>query len=163
MSCAFAVVLPVSHRPVASTDAEEAEYVKVSDIFSKKIDKKVLAFDHNQILFDAVDLFIDKLALEPVALDFCDDKFTIGDVRSVYESFWKIAYEIKNIELGNFQNKLIKQVDEEGRPVIVPMPNKPENKRAQEGKGAPALLYTRNKKAKHFSHVMAPLKLKKVK
>ncbi len=163
MSCAFAVVLPVSHRPVASTDAEEAEYVKVSDIFSKKIDKKVLAFDHNQILFDAVDLFIDKLALEPVALDFCDDKFTIGDVRSVYESFWKIAYEIKNIELGNFQNKLIKQVDEEGRPVIVPMPNKPENKRAQEGKGAPALLYTKNKKAKHFSHVMAPLKLKKVK
>ena len=45
----------------------------------------------------------------------------------------------------------------------MPMPNKPENKRAQEGKGAPALLYTRNKKAKHFSHVMAPLKLKKVK
>ena len=32
------------------------------------------------------------------------------------------------------------------------MPNKPENKRAQEGKGAPALLYTRNETAEYLSH-----------
>ena len=115
-----------------------------------------LAFDHNEILIDAVNLFVTKMALEPVALDFCDEKFTIGDVRAVYESFWKIAHNIENIELGNFQNKLIKQVDEEGNPVIIPMADKPENKRQQEGRGAPALLYTRNKKATYFSHVMTP-------
>ena len=36
------------------------------------------------------------------------------------------------------------------------MPNKPENKRAQEGKGAPALLYTRNNEAKYLSYIMLP-------
>ena len=156
MSSAFAVILQKSHTPVAETDASNADYFKVSDILDKKIEKKKLAFDHNEILIDAVNLFVTKMALEPVALDFCDEKFTIGDVRAVYESFWKIAHNIENIELGNFQNKLIKQADEEGNPVIIPMPNKPENKRQQEGRGAPALLYTRNKKATYFSHVMTP-------
>tara|TARA_Y100000992_G_C21208797_1_gene464382 strand:- start:71 stop:925 length:855 start_codon:yes stop_codon:yes gene_type:complete len=156
MSQAFAVILQKSHTPKADTDAEDAKYFKVSDILNKKIEKKVLAFDHNQILVDAVNLFVKKLALEPVALDFCDEKFTIGDIRGIYESFWKITHNIESIELGNFQNKMIKQVDEYGNPVIVPMPNKAENKRPQDGRGAPALLYTRNKKAEFFSHVMVP-------
>jgi 8-oxo-dGTP diphosphatase len=161
MSQAFAVVLQKSHNPKADTDAEDAKYFKVSDILNKKIEKKVLAFDHNQILLDAVNLFVKKLALEPVALDFCDEKFTIGDIRAIYESFWRISHNIDSIELGNFQNKMIKQVDEHGNPVIQPMPNKPENKRSQEGRGAPALLYTRNKKAEFFSYVMVPTQQRK--
>ena len=47
------------------------------------------------------------------------------------------------------------QVDQDGNPVINPMPNKPENKRAQEGKGAPALLYTRNETRVPL-HIMLP-------
>jgi len=56
---------------------------------------------------------------------------------------------------------MIKQVDEHGNPVIEPMPNKPINKRPQKGRGAPALLYTRNKKAEFFSHVMVPTQQRK--
>ena len=96
------------------------------------------------------------MALRPIALDFCDEKFTIGDVRAVYESFWKLTHNIESIELGNFQNKILKQVDQKGNRVINPMPNKPENKRAQEGKGAPALLYTRNNEAEYLSYIMLP-------
>ena len=55
-----------------------------------------------------------------------------------------------------FQNKFIKQVDQDGQPVVKPMENKPENKREQDGRGAPALLYTRNKKAKYLSYIMLP-------
>jgi 8-oxo-dGTP diphosphatase len=156
MSVAFAIITQASHTPVASTDAKEAKYIKVSDVIEKKIEKKVLAFDHNKILEDALDFMVNQMALRPIALDFCDEKFTIGDVRAVYESFWKLTHNIDAIELGNFQNKILKQVDQEGNPVINPMPNKPENKRAQEGKGAPALLYSRNEKANYLSYIMLP-------
>ena len=156
MSVAFAIITQASHTPVATSDAKEAKYVKVADILEKKIEKKVLAFDHNKILEDAIDFMVNQMALKPIALDFCDDKFTVGDIRSVYESFWKLTHKIDSIELGNFQNKILKQVDQDGNPVINPMPNKPENKRAQEGKGAPALLYTRNEKADYLSYIMLP-------
>ena len=156
MSVAFAIITQASHTPVASTDAKEAKYIKVSDVIEKKIEKKVLAFDHNKILEDALDFMVNQMALRPIALDFCDEKFTIGDVRAVYESFWKLTHNIESIELGNFQNKILKQVDQKGNRVINPMPNKPENKRAQEGKGAPALLYTRNNEAKYLSYIMLP-------
>ena len=156
MSVAFAIITQASHTPVATTDAKEAKYIKVSDILEKKIEKKVLAFDHNKILEDAIDFMVNQMALKPIALDFCDDKFTVGDIRAVYESFWKLTHNIDAIELGNFQNKILKQVDQEGNPVINPMPNKPENKRAQEGKGAPALLYTRNENAEYLSYIMLP-------
>jgi len=156
MSVAFAIITQASHTPVASTDAKEAKYIKVSDVIEKKIEKKVLAFDHNKILEDALDFMVNQMALRPIALDFCDEKFTIGDVRAVYESFWKLTHNIESIELGNFQNKILKQVDQKGNRVINPMPNKPENKRAQEGKGAPALLYTRNNEAEYLSYIMLP-------
>ena len=156
MSVAFAVISQASHTPSAGTDAEEAKYFKVADIFEKNIKNRILAFDHNKILEDALNFMVNKLALEPIALDFCDDKFTIGDVRGVYLSFWKLTHNIKSIELGNFQNKFIKQTDQDGQPVVKPMENKPENKREQDGRGAPALLYTRNNKAKYLSYIMLP-------
>ena len=156
MSIAFAVITQASHLPSADTDAADAKYFKVSDVLDKNIENKILAFDHNKILQDALDFMVNKLALEPIALDFCDDKFTIGDVRGVYLSFWKLTHNVESIELGNFQNKFIKQVDQDGQPVVKPMENKPENKREQDGRGAPALLYTRNKKAKYLSYIMLP-------
>lgn len=158
MSVAFIIVSQTSHTPSPNTDAKEAKYFKVSDVLNKKIENNVLAFDHNQILKDAVSYFVNKLAFEPVALDFCDEKFTVGDVRRVYESFWKVHHGIDKIELGNFQNKLLKQTDENGNPIMMPLPDKSENRRAQEGRGAPALLYTRNKNAKYLSHIMIPSK-----
>ena len=158
MSIAFAVITQTSHTPIATSDAKEAKYVKVADILEKKIEKRVLAFDHNKILEDALNFMVNQMALKPIALDFCDNKFTIGDIRAVYESFWKLTHNIDSIELGNFQNKILKQIGEDGNPIINPMPNKPENKRAQEGKGAPALLYTRNYSAEYLSYIMLPSK-----
>ncbi len=157
MSVAFAIITQASHTPVATSDAKEAKYIKVADILQKKIEKKVLAFDHNKILEDALDFMVNQMALKPIALDFCDEKFTIGDIREVYESFWKLTHGIDSIELGNFQNKILKQTDQEGDPIINPMPNKPENKRSQEGRGAPALLYKKNKNSKYLSYIMLPV------
>ena len=107
MSIAFAVITQTSHTPIATSDAKEAKYVKVADILEKKIEKRVLAFDHNKILKDALNFMVNQMALKPIALDFCDNKFTIGDVRAVYESFWKLTHNIDYIELGNFQNKIL--------------------------------------------------------
>ena len=41
MSVAFAIITQSSHTPVATSDAKEAKYIKVSDILEKKIEKKV--------------------------------------------------------------------------------------------------------------------------
>ena len=42
MSVAFAVISQASHTPSAGTDAEEAKYFKVADIFEKNIKNKFL-------------------------------------------------------------------------------------------------------------------------
>ena len=54
ISNAFLTILPRSYNPISGTDTSDAKFFKVKDILNKKIENKVLAFDHNQMLDDAV-------------------------------------------------------------------------------------------------------------
>ena len=45
------------------------------------------------------------MALRPIALDFCDEKFTIGDVRAVYESFGSLHIILNQLNLVIFKTK----------------------------------------------------------
>ena len=105
MSVAFAIITQASHTPIASTDAKEAKYIKVSDVIEKKIEKKVLAFDHNKILEDALDFMVNQMALRPIALDFCDEKFTIGDVRGFMKVFGSLHIILNQLNLVIFKTK----------------------------------------------------------
>jgi len=158
ISNAFLTILPRSYNPISGTDASDAKFFRVKDVLNKKIEKKVLAFDHNQMLNDAVVFLLDKLTYSTIALDFCDKHFTIADIRYVYQSVWSLNDNNIKVELGNFQNKILKQKDENGRPIIAPLPDNEQKLRKQVGKGAPAKLFKKNSTSKNFSYTMQPTK-----
>ena len=158
MSVAYAAILNEDVIPFAGSDAAEAEYFYVKDILNKKIEKRRLAFDHNLILDDAINYISEKMKFTPIALDFLDEEFTIGEIRSVYEAIWSVNEDLDNIDLSNFHKKVLNQTDQDGNYVILPSPQSKNKKRKQPGKGAPAKLYIRNEKSREFSLVMSPTK-----
>jgi len=158
ISNAFLTILPRSYNPISGTDTSDAKFFKVKDVLNKKIENKVLAFDHNQMLDDAVVFLQDKLTHTTIALDFCDKHFTIADIRHVYQSVWSLKDDEITVELGNFQNKILKQKDENGTHMIVQISDSDQKLRKQPGKGAPAKLFKKNSKSKNFSYTMQPTK-----
>lgn len=158
ISQAFLILLPRSYNPVAGTDSTDAKFFKVKDVINGKIEHGRLAFDHNEILNDAVTFLSDKLTYSTIALDFCDKHFTIADIRHVYQSVWSIYDNEVIVELGNFQNKILKQKDDKGNTMIIELPKNQQKLRKQAGKGAPAKLFKKNSNSKNFSYTMQPPK-----
>ena len=158
MSVAYAAILNKEVIPFSGSDAEEAKYFKVQDVLSGKINRGRLAFDHNQILEDSLSYIAEKMKFTPIALDFLEEEFTIGEIRNVYEIFWSITHNLREIDLSNFHKKVLSQKDQDGNPVILPSNKSKDKKKKQPGKGAPAKLYVRNKNSIEFSLVMSPTK-----
>ena len=158
MSVAYAAILNKEVIPFSGSDAEEAKYFKVKEVLNGEINRGRLAFDHNQILKDSLSYISEKMKFTPIALDFLQEEFTIGEIRSVYEAFWSLTDNLDSIDLSNFHKKVLSQKDQDGNPVILPSNKSKDKKRKQPGKGAPAKLYVRNKNSKEFSLVMSPTK-----
>ena len=86
--------------PVGGGDAAHAELVPVSMIEENKIK---LAFDHDEIVRDAMKRALERLEHPPIAAKFCSPQFTISELRKVYEAVWNT-----NLDQGNFQRKIRK-------------------------------------------------------
>jgi len=92
-------IVPDLPEPVGGTDAASARTVSVTDVLG---DKDALKFDHHEILSDALERARNALEDTTVATDFCDDEFSISDLRKVYEAVWGVE-----LDQGNFQNKVL--------------------------------------------------------
>lgn len=121
VSCAFLSIAPNLPLPVAGTDARAADWLAVG-----KATKARLAFDHNEILRDAIELARDRIQFTTIATSFCTQEFTIGELREVYEAVWGVE-----LDKPNFHRKV---TDAEG--FVVPTGNK-----RPTGNGRPAALY----------------------
>ncbi len=110
---------------VAGTDAAEAALVPVSDVLNEKLE---LAFDHLQIVRDAVDRVRVELELSGIATAFVGTTFTMAELRAVYEAIWGVQ-----LDAANFRRAI---VAEDGWVV-------PTGRRARPGSsgGRPAELY----------------------
>jgi len=84
--------------PEAGTDASYADLINVDDVVEGRIE---LAFDHRQIVIDALGALGDDLENSTVATSFWKDGFRISDLRQIYELVW--GFEL---EPGNFQRKV---------------------------------------------------------
>jgi 8-oxo-dGTP diphosphatase len=93
VTVAYLAMAPDLPMPVAGTDARSARWEPVDTVMSAPAS---LAFDHNQILGDAVERVRGKLEYTTLATAFCADVFTIGELRHVYEVVWGVPLDQRN-------------------------------------------------------------------
>jgi 8-oxo-dGTP diphosphatase len=121
---ALAAELP---DPTAGTDAAEARWRPVSELFEGQ---RRLAFDHAEILADGVERARAKLEYSPLATAFCVEEFTVAELRQVYEVVWG-----QRLDPRNFHRKVT------GSPGFLI----PTGKYTRRNGGRPAQLYRRGK------------------
>jgi 8-oxo-dGTP diphosphatase len=80
------------------SDAAAARLVPVSEALTQAD----LAFDHHQILEDAVEALRVKLEHTSLATAFVGPEFTLSELRSVYEAGWDTQ-----LDPGNFRRKML--------------------------------------------------------
>jgi 8-oxo-dGTP diphosphatase len=90
VSVAYLAIAPDLPIPAAGSDARSASWEPVSQVRAK------LAFDHTQILDDAVERARAHLEFTTIATAFCGGTFTIGDLRNVYEVVWNTPVDARN-------------------------------------------------------------------
>ncbi|GAA0566459.1 NUDIX domain-containing protein [Paractinoplanes ferrugineus] len=96
VSVAFLAIMPDLPLPTAGSDASSAAWVPVEQA------RGTLAFDHDEILDEAVERARTRLEFTTLATTFCGPSFTIGDLRNVYEVVWGQA-----VDPRNFSRKVI--------------------------------------------------------
>ena len=90
VSVAYLAIAPDLPIPVAGSDARSAAWTPLDEVSGK------LAFDHGQILDDAVERARNRLEYTTLATAFCPPEFTISDLRHVYEVVWRMPLDPRN-------------------------------------------------------------------
>lgn len=123
VSVAFLAGLPWTVAVEGADDADEAQWMAVAD--ARKPRK--LAFDHREILNDALDRASLMVERTGFAAQLLPRSFTVSELREVYEQLWGIE-----LDAGNFQRKVT------GVPGLL----RPTGRSVQRGRGRPASLFT---------------------
>ena len=103
VSVAHVAVLPERVEPRAGSDAAEAMWVPVVALLAGR---RKVAFDHRQILADALERVRAKLEYTTLATAFVGEEFTLSELRHVYEVVWGAEFDA-----GNFQRKMRRTED----------------------------------------------------
>jgi ADP-ribose pyrophosphatase YjhB (NUDIX family) len=99
VTTAFLAIAPNLPEATGGTDADRADWIEVEESLWRDPDR--LAFDHGEILKEALDRGRRLLEHTTIAADFCGKVFTISELRGVYEAVWGI-----HLSPQNFQRKV---------------------------------------------------------
>ena len=89
ISVAFVAFNPEFSTPFAGSDAASAEFMDVVEVLA---DPNRLEFDHSRIIREAISRVRDLMERTPIALKFCEEEFTLSELRHVYEVIFHTAY-----------------------------------------------------------------------
>jgi 8-oxo-dGTP diphosphatase len=137
VTVAYLAVLREVSRITAGTDAVAAALIPVSEALNGKIE---LAFDHAEIVRDAVERVAVDLDLTGIATAFVGPTFTLAELREVYEAVWRVQ-----LDGANFRRSVVK---EDGWVI-------PTGRQARPGStgGKPAELFRAGRMWKHGSPI----------
>lgn len=127
VSVAYLAVVSDLPEPVGGDDAVDAHWRPVTWLLARR-DR--LAFDHRVILRDGVERLRAKLEYSAIGTSLCRPRFTVAELRRVYEVVWGVS-----LDPGNFHRKVT------GVPGFV----EPTGTKASRGAGRPAELYRRGR------------------
>lgn len=106
ITIAYAGMTPDLPSPTAGSDAEEAHFWPVEDLDlatgEETDDAPALAFDHFRLIADGLDRVRSKLEYTPLATSFAEERFTLADLRRVYETVWGVE-----LHPANFRRKVL--------------------------------------------------------
>lgn len=91
VTCAYLAIAPDMPLPRAGSDARSAHWLPVVEV-----QRAGLAFDHDEVLRDALELARAALQFRTIATAFCAEEFTIGELREVYEAVWGVQLDKPN-------------------------------------------------------------------
>ncbi|HEX2426626.1 MAG TPA: NUDIX domain-containing protein [Gaiellaceae bacterium] len=83
----------------AGSDAADAALVPVSDVLNEELE---LAFDHLQIVRDAIERVRVELEVSGIATAFVGTTFTMAELRAVYEAIWGVQ-----LDAANFRRSIV--------------------------------------------------------
>jgi len=93
ISVAYLVITPDLPEPRPGTDAIGARWHPVPQLLDRP---GSLAFDHDTILADGVERARAKLEYTTLAAAFCQDDFTVAELRRIYEIVWATRLDPRN-------------------------------------------------------------------
>lgn len=85
----LALIKPENINLKASTDASEVSWFSIDDL-------PTLAFDHSKILSYATKRLRWKFEYTPIAFSLLPEKFTIGQLKSIYDTIFEIKLDKRN-------------------------------------------------------------------
>jgi 8-oxo-dGTP diphosphatase len=103
VSVLYVTLMPDLPLPVAGGGAATATWMPVDELMT---DPATLAFDHHQLLGDAVEHARNSLSHTTLAASFCPPSFTIAQLRQVYETIWDVE-----LDPSNFHRKVTRAED----------------------------------------------------
>jgi 8-oxo-dGTP diphosphatase len=99
VTVAYLAVLRDVGAIIAGSDAADAALVPVSDVLEERV---ALAFDHLQIVTDAVERVRVELEVSGIATAFVGATFTMAELRTVYEAVWDVQ-----LDAANFRRRIV--------------------------------------------------------
>ncbi len=91
----FGIIKPSVFKIFASTDAEEVQWFKITELPS-------LSFDHEEILQLAIARLQGKITYEPIGFELLDTKFPFSDLEKLYTTLLG-----RTIDRRNFRKKIL--------------------------------------------------------
>ncbi|MGV9300694.1 NUDIX hydrolase [Amycolatopsis sp. NPDC003676] len=93
LTVCYLAVVPNLPLPVPGGDARAARWIPVAAVLDNEV---ATAFDHREIIADAVERARGKLEYTTIGAAFCASPFTISELRHVYETVWGHKLDPRN-------------------------------------------------------------------